>query len=234
LPPRRAAPPCGVPGVQHLVHEGLAVPLQRWPAASAADRQQRQHNKMSPPEPAMGTTTRQQPTDLALRVTEHTQQLQRRGSPVQRAAARVHAASHCSHVTEACPSSRVPPAGFRIKAARLFRLQESVKKSAGAPVPQALRGYGSEAAGYLQRHSLRSFCTEVPVRERGWQPEQPCFEQWLRCLHHPHVPGAGHRRTALLEITLLHSSNGGTGGSSLRYAGLPRTANMRISCTLCA
>ncbi len=42
-------------------------------------------------------------------------------------------------------------------------------------MPQALRGYGSEAAGYLQRHSLRSFCTEVPIRERGWQPEQPCL-----------------------------------------------------------
>jgi len=98
MPPRRAAPPCGVPDLQHLVHRCCAVPLQQWPAASAADRHQRQHNKMSPPAPAPGTTTRQQPTDLALRVTEHTQQLQRRGSPVQRAAAPVHATIHCSHV----------------------------------------------------------------------------------------------------------------------------------------
>jgi hypothetical protein len=115
LPPRRAAPPCGVPGVQQLVHEGCAMPLQQWPAASAADRHQRQHNKMSPPAPALGTTTRQQPTDLAMLVTEHTQQPQRPGSPIQRAAARLHAASHCSHVAEACPSSRVHQGGFRIQ-----------------------------------------------------------------------------------------------------------------------
>jgi len=98
LPPRRAAPSCGVPGVQHLVHRGCAVPLQQWPAASAADRHHWQHSKMSPPAPAPGTTTRQQPTDLALRVTEHTQELQRQHSPVQRSAAPVHATIHCSHV----------------------------------------------------------------------------------------------------------------------------------------
>ena len=112
------------------------------------------------------------------------------------------------------------------KAAGLFGLQ--CEKSQGLQCHKPSGVTGVKQQGTCKGTACSSFCTEVPIYGRGWQPEQPLREHWLRCLHHPQVPGAGHRGTALLAITRLHS-NGGTGGTSVHYAGPPRTATMRYT-----
>ena len=134
--------PCGVPGVQHLVHGGCAVHFSSG-QLPVLRTHQRQHNKM-PGVP--GTTTRQQPTYLALRVRAHTAA----SVPGLTRSASGGATPHCRPLQPCCESvSKQPrphkpaPGSKAAKAAFGLRLCEVVWRGCSSGT-QPIRVYGSE------------------------------------------------------------------------------------------